>query len=79
MVTIDRHQAATIVTPSVMPETKPSVYLTAEKSTTLKVRQAVRYELANTLIPMLENQAKQITVRRQSYRDRLNQYFDDND
>lgn len=79
MVTIDRHQAAMIVTPSVMPETKPSVYLTAEKSTTLKVRQAVRYELANTLIPMLENQAKQITVRRQSYRDRLNQYFDDHD
>lgn len=79
MVTIDQHQAATIMTPSVMPDTKPSVYLTAEKSTTLKVRQAVRYELANTLIPMLETQAKQITVRRQSYRDRLNQYFDDHD
>ena len=79
MVTIDQHQAAAIVTPSVMPDAKPSVYLTAEKSTTLKVRQAVRYELANTLIPMLENQAKQITVRRQSYRDRLNQYFDDRD
>lgn len=79
MVTIDRHRAATIVTPSVMPDTKPSVYLTAEKSTTLKVRQAVRYELANTLIPMLETQAKQITVRRQSYRDRLSQYFDDHD
>lgn len=78
MVTIDQHRASTIVTPSVMPDTKPSVYLTAEKSTTLKVRQAVRYELTNTLIPMLENQAKQITVRRQSYRDRLNQYFDAN-
>lgn len=79
MVTIDQHHTSTVVTPSVLPDTKPSVYLTAERSTTLKVHQAVRYELANTLIPMLENQAKQITVRRQSYRDRLNQYFDDND
>lgn len=79
MVTIDRRQSAMIVTPSVQPGVKPSVHLTAADSAPISVRQAVRYAVANNLIPMLENSAKQITVRRQSYRDRLNQYFDDHD
>lgn len=77
MVTIDRHQSSMIVTPSVELGAKPSVHLTAANSAPISVRQAVRYVVANTLIPMLENSAKQITVRRKSYRERLDQYFDD--
>lgn len=77
MVTIDRRQSSMIVTPSVEFGAKPSVYLTAANSAPISVRQAVRYAVANTLIPMLENSAKQITVRRKSYRERLDQYFDD--
>lgn len=79
MVTIDRHQSSMIVTPSVQLGAKPSVYLTAADSAPISVRQAARYAVANNLIPMLENRAKQITVRRKSYCDRLDQYFDDCD
>lgn len=79
MVTIDRHQSSMIVTPSVQPGAKPSVHLTATDSAPISVRQAVRYAVANNLIPMLDNSTKQITVRRKSYRDRLDQYFDDCD